>query len=202
MSAATETEKVGFADFAEKVEEAKTSTAEIVKTLPIDREEKTTILVSVEANIKKLLTKLANNEEVGWGVDTNPEDFQNLPNSITGVVVHYVLKGIKEDFGWEFETQPKCLTYNMSKQDKKVAGKKRLLTRDQKNELLSKIQMGYYDKKIKEGTITLEGAMYAIKDAYEKVSNFEEMGYILPPEKTKYPYWVDEAQAEKPAEEG
>ena len=55
MSAATETEKVGFADFAEKVEEAKTSATEIVNQIPLTPEAKTTILVSVAENIKNLL---------------------------------------------------------------------------------------------------------------------------------------------------
>jgi hypothetical protein len=185
--------KVGFADFAEKLEEAKSSAvAEVVKQLPIDAEVKTTILISVEDTLKKLLFNLANKKEVGWGIDTNPEEFAHLPNSITGVVVHYIVKGIKEDFGFEFKEKPKCLTYNMSKTDKKVAGKKRLLTREQKNELLAKTQMSFYDEKISTGEMTIESAMYAIKDAYERVKNFEEMGYVLPPEKTKYPYWLGE----------
>ncbi len=115
-----------------------------------------------------------------------------VPNSITGVIVHYIIKGIKDDFGFEFERQPKCLTYNISKFDKKVAGKKRLLTREQKNELLAKTQMSYYDEKISSGEMTIESAMYAIKDAYERVQSFKEIGYILPPEKTKYPYFINE----------
>ena len=186
------TSKVGFSDFADKLEEVKSSTAEVVQQLPIDNEVKTTILISVEENIKKLLSKLASKEEIGWGIDTSPEEFQHLPNSITGVIVHYIIKGIREDFGFEFEKQPKCLTYNISRFDKKVAGKKRLLTREQKNELLAKTQMSYYDDKINTGEMTIESAMYAIKDAYERVQSFKEIGYILPPEKTKYPYFINE----------
>lgn len=191
-----QTNEVGFSDFAEKLEEVQSSTAEVVQQLPIDNQVKTTILISVEANIKELLSKLASKEEIGWGIDRSPEDFQHLPNSITGVIVHYIIKGIKEDFGFEFEKQPKCLTYNLSKFDKKVAGKKRLLTREQKNELLAKTQMSYYDDKISSGEMTIESAMYAVKDAYERVQAFKDIGYILPPEKTKYPYFIDEAQDE------
>jgi hypothetical protein len=187
-----QTSEVGFSDFADKLEEVKSSTAEVVQQLPIDNEVKTTILISVEENIKKLLSKLASKEEIGWGINTSPEEFQHLPNSITGVIVHYIIKGIREDFGFEFEKQPKCLTYNLSKFDKKVAGKKRLLTREQKNELLAKTQMSYYDDKISTGEMTIESAMYAIKDAYERVQSFKEIGYILPPEKTKYPYFINE----------
>jgi hypothetical protein len=191
----SEVRPIGFSDFADKLEEVKSSTAEVVQQLPIDNEVKTTILISVEANIKELLSKLASKQEIGWGIDKSPEDFQHLPNSITGVIVHYIIKGIKEEFGFEFEKQPKCLTYNISKFDKKVAGKKRLLTREQKNELLAKTQMSYYDDKISSGEMTIESAMYAIKDAYERVQAFKDIGYILPPEKTKYPYFIDEVQS-------
>ena len=187
-------QKVDFPEFAEELEEVKTTTAEVVKTLPIDSETTATILLSIEGNIKTLLKKLSDKEEIGWGIDTNPEDFSHLPNSITGVIIHYVLKGIKEDFGYEFETEPKSLKQRgLSKDAKKIAGKKRLLTRDQKNELISKTEMSYYKDKISSGATTLEGAMSSIKGAYEEMQKYEEMGYILPAKKTDYPYWVDES---------
>jgi hypothetical protein len=203
----TTTEKIGFSDFADKLEEVKTLTTEVVQQLPIDNEMKTTILISVEENIKQVLFNLAEKNQIwkdyrdkdgnttlGWGIDTSREEFNHLPNSITGVIVHYIIKGIKEDFGFEFEKQPKCLTYNISKFDKKVAGKKRLLTREQKNELLAKTQMSYYDDKISSGEMTIESAMYAIKDAYERVQEFKDIGYILPPEKTKYPFFINQEE--------
>ena len=180
-------------NFVGKVEDVKTTTAEVVKTLPIDNEVKTTILLNVEENIKTLLKKLSDKEDIGWGIDTDPDEFKHLPNSITGVIIHYVIKGIREDFGFEFETEPKSLKLRgLSKDAKKIAGKKRLLTRDQKNELISKTEMSYYKDKISSGEITLEGAMFAIKDAYERIQTFEKMGYILPSKKTDYPYWIDE----------
>jgi hypothetical protein len=186
-------QEVDFPKFAEGLEEVKTTTPEVVKTLPIDSETTATILLSIEGNIKTLLKKLSDKEEIGWGIDTNPEDFSHLPNSITGVIIHYVLKGIKEDFGYEFETEPKSLKQRgLSKDAKKIAGKKRLLTRDQKNELILKTEMSYYKDKISSGATTLEGAMSSIKEAYEEMQKYEEMGYILPPKKTDYPYWIDD----------
>jgi hypothetical protein len=180
-------------DFVGRVEDVNTTTAEVVKQLPIDNEVKTTILLNVEENIKTLLKKLSDKEEIGWGIDTDPEEFSHLPNSITGVIIHYVIKGIKEDFGYEFENQPKSLKLRgISKDAKKIAGKKRLLTREQKNELLERTQMSFYDKNISSGVMTIDDAMYQIKDAYEKKQSFEEIGYMLPSKKTDYPYWVDE----------
>jgi hypothetical protein len=177
-------------NFVGRVEDVKTTTAEVVKTLPID-DITATILLSVEENIKTLLKKLSDKEEIGWGIDIDPEEFKHLPNSITGVIVHYVIKGIREDFGFEFEAEPKSLKLRgLSKDAKKIASKKRLLTRDQKNELIAKTEMIYYKKKISSGEITVEGAMLSIKDAYERIQNFEQMGYILPPKKADYPHWI------------
>jgi len=177
-------------NFVGRVEDVKTTTAEVVKNLPID-DITATILLSVEENIKTLLKKLSDKEEIGWGIDIDPEEFKHLPNSITGVIVHYVIKGIREDFGFEFEAEPKSLKLRgLSKDAKKIASKKRLLTRDQKNELIAKTEMIYYKEKISSGEITVEGAMLSIKDAYERIQNFEQMGYILPPKKADYPHWI------------
>ena len=187
------TEITATSPVAAETEEIKSTTAEVVKQLPIDNEVKTTILLNVEENIKTLLKKLSDKEEIGWDIDTDPEEFSHLPNSITGVIIHYVIKGIKKDFGYEFENQPKSLKLRgISKDAKKIAGKKRLLTREQKNELLARTQMSFYDKKISCGEMTVDSAMNEIREAYGRKQGFEEMGYMLPPKKTEYPFWVDE----------
>lgn len=177
-------------DFVEKVEGIKTTTAEVVKTLPIDTELKTTILLNVEENIKTLLKKLSNKEEIGWSIDIDPEEYSHLPNSITGVIIYYLVRGIKQDFQLEFEKEPKSLKQRgLSKEDKKIAGKKRLLTKEEKNELLERTQMSFYESKIASGEITIEDAMNSIKDAFQQKQRFEEIGYILPVQKSKPPFW-------------
>ena len=172
-----------------KTEEAPASAYE----LPISSEDKTSILLNVEGAVKDLASALAKKREVK-GVEIDEAITAELPNSLTGVIVHYFCKGIKEDFGIEFAEKPVSLKQRGggSKFDSKVAGRKRLLTREQKNELLAKTQMSLYEKDINAGTMTLEQAMFALKDAYERKANFQEMGYLLPPKKTEYPYWVDE----------
>ena len=106
---------------------------------------------------------------------------------------------MKKDFDLGFEETPVCLKQRggNSNYDKKVAGKKRLLTREQKNELLSKTQMSFYEEQIARGDMSIENAMFAIKDAFERKRNFEEMGYMLPSKKTEYPYWADDAAGEE-----
>ena len=161
--------------------------------LPISNDDKTTILLNVEEAIKDLVKALAQKQEIK-GADIELTDYAHLPNSLTGVMVHFLVKGLKDELGIAFDEAPTSLKVRSSNPlDKKVAGKKRLLTREQKNELLSKTQMSFYDDKITKGDMSIEQAMYAVKDAYERKQNFEEMGYMLPTKKTEYPYWADDA---------
>ena len=194
MTPKTQT-KPDFKEMVASIEEAasKTEEAEAKFTLPISNEDKTTILLNVEGAIKDLAAALAKKNEIK-GADIDPSAYEHLPNSLTGVMVHYFVKGLKEELDIAFEEAPTALKMRSSNpMDKKVAGKKRLLTRDQKNELLAKTQMAFYEDKIGKGEMTIEQAMYAVKDAYERKQNFEEMGYILPIKKTEYPYWADDA---------
>ena len=46
---------------------------------------------NISSTIKTLLKKLSDKEEIGWGIDADPEEFKHLPNSITGVIIYYVI---------------------------------------------------------------------------------------------------------------
>ena len=166
-----------------------------LKRLPLDGDKTTTILLNVEEDIKSLIHKLAKRVDIGDGIDIKEEQISTLPTSITGVVVHFITKGLENEFGIRFENEPRSLKVRgiASNYDKKVAGKKRLLTRDQKNELLARTSISYYEDKIASGDMTIEDVMIAIKEAFEQKKDFESMGYILPPEKTKYPFWIGDA---------
>jgi hypothetical protein len=157
--------------------------------------EKSTILMNIEEGVKDVITAIAKKVKYE-GIDASESKFSHFPNSQTGVVMHFVVRGLETELGIRFSEPPKSLKIRggISKWDKKVAGKKRLLTREQKNELLAKTQMSFYDDKISNGEMSIENAMYAIRDAYEQVKAFKDIGYILPPEKTKYPYFINEEQ--------
>ena len=181
-------------NLAAAMEAAKEEATDAAKiNLPINTEEKTTILLNVEGAVKELISALAKKNDVkgAEGIDAS-----HLPNSITGVVIHYVVEGLKKDFDLGFEETPVCLKQRggNSNYDKKVAGKKRLLTREQKNELLAKTQMSYYELAISTNQITLDEVMTSIKEAFNKKVEFEAMGYMLPEKKTAYPFWVDEEE--------
>ena len=189
------TTTTSFTEVADAIDKAKASATKAPKhQLPISPEDKTTILLNVEGAIKDLISSLAKKNPIK-GTDIGVEELAHLPNSLTGVVVHYLMKGLQDDFGIAFEEEPTSLKVRSTNPlDKKVAGKKRLLTREQKNDLLAKTQMSFYEDKMGKGEMTLEQAMFAIKDAYERKQNFEEMGYILPSKKTEYPYWAEEKE--------
>ena len=160
--------------------------------------DKGTILINVENGIKDLITALAKKTKIE-DCDISEEEFKHLPNSQTGVVVYLLSKALKEEFDIAFDGEPVSLKIRgNAAMDKKVAGKKRLLTRDQKNHILEKMQMSYYEKDIASGKINIEEAMTSIKAAYEEKSEFEKMGYMLPQGLTKYPYWeTDEEEGDK-----
>ena len=164
----------------------------------IDSSKPKPILLNVESGVKDIISSIAKNQKIE-GVDIDPEEFAKLPNSITGVVMHFVVKGLREDFSIGFDKEPTSLKIKGvgNRLDKKVEGKKRLLTRDQKNEILARMDMKYYMDDVMSGKLTTEEAVESIKDAFSTKKQFEDMGYMLPDKKTDYPFWKEEAGAEE-----
>ena len=138
------------------------------------------MLLNVEGGVKEVISALAKKGVIKGAEDINPELFAHYPNSITGVCMHLMVTGLKAELDIAFDETPKSIRQRGNNaMDKKVAGKKRLLTREQKNELLEQAQMSFYETKIATGTITIEDAMNSIREA-------------LPAGKSKYPKWEDE----------
>ena len=159
--------------------------------LPISADKKTTILLNVEDAVKDIISILSKKGNID-GVDIDADKLAELPTSMTGVVVHYLVKGLKGDFNIEFAEKPVSLKVRASSTyGRKVAGKKRLLTKEQKNGLLAKMQMSYYENDIASGVLTMDDAMQSLKDAFEKKREYEEMGYVLPAKKTESPFWKE-----------
>jgi hypothetical protein len=176
-----------------------THTAEAVEApatikLPITKEEKTTILINVEQAVRDVVVALAkkggDDYKILEGLEIDAEKLSALPISFTGILVNYFVRGLKEDFGIEFEVEPVSLRVRGgSMQDRKVSGKKRLLTKEEKNEIIAKMQMTYYENDMMTGKMTIDEVMTSIKTAFEEKKKFEDMGYILPMKKNEAPYW-------------
>jgi hypothetical protein len=175
----------------EKKEEGSSETQAVI--ISLTSEKRAPILLNIEKGVKNIAEALANKETID-GIDA--DKIAHLPNSITGVIVYFIVEGLKREFNITFDAPPVSLKQRgASSIDKKVAGKKRLLTRDQKNELLSKTQFSYYENRISLGDITMEEAMEEMKAAFNQKREYERIGYMLPEKKTAYPYWQEEIQA-------
>lgn len=163
----------------------------------IDSSKPKPILLNVESGVKDIITSIAKNQKIN-GVDIDVEKFEKLPNSLTGVVMHFIVKGLKEEFSIGFDAAPTSLKIKglANKFDKKVEGKKRLLTRDEKNDIIAKLQMSYYEKDMAAGKMSMDDVMNNMKEAFNTKKEFEDMGYMLPQKKTAYPYWVEEKATE------
>ena len=157
--------------------------------LSITKDEKDTILINVETAVRDIIINLAKRNEMK-GIDINDEKVSTLPTSYTGILIHYFIKGLKEDFNIEFEEQPVSLRVRGgSMQDRKVSSKKRLLTKEEKNEIIARMQMTYYETDMMSGKMTIDEVMTNIKTAFEEKKVFEDKGYILPTKKNEAPYW-------------
>lgn len=162
----------------------------------IDSSKPKPILLNVESGVKDIISAIAKNQKIE-GVDIDPTLFEKLPNSQTGVVMHFIVKGLKEEFNITFAAPPTSLKIRGTGKSgkKEIVGKSRLLTRDQKNHILAKMEMSFYENDIIEGKISIEEAINSIKLAYDEKREFEARGYMLPPGKTSYPYWSEDAVA-------
>ena len=184
----------GFEEMGAAMDAAKEDAA-AKHIVEIAKDSKSTILMNVEDGVKKLVSSLAKKEKID-GIDIDVEKFAGIPNSQTGVVMYFLVKGLKSEFDIGFSQSPTSLAIRgkMGAYNKKIEGKKRLLTRDQKNEIIEKMQMSYYENDLAAGKMTMDDAMESIKDAFNTKKGFEEMGYMLPAAKTAYPFWETEEE--------
>lgn len=168
---------------------------EPLSVIPLDSEVKSSIILSVEQNIKSVLEALAKKTDIGMGCSIETEQYEDLPNSITGCLVHYLVKGLKEDFNIEFDPKPVSTKQRGGDINRRKAeGKKRLLTKAQKNELLDRTKMSFYENQIAAGVITLDAAMEQIKAAFQEKQQYEGLGLVLPERKTEAPYYESEGK--------
>jgi hypothetical protein len=118
-------------------------------------------------------------------VDELRKSENHLPNTITGVWVYYLTKGIEKDFGRTWNDTPKSLKRRLSHIEQKYKDGKRVMTKKQKNLLLQQTEYNFYRGDIKNGIITKEEALKLMNEAIEQVDKLESEGYYLPTKKTE-----------------
>jgi hypothetical protein len=187
--------------FIQKTEELNVEPLRLIKLSAFEKDEGETILLSVETRIKELVSGLAKRNIkslTSIGLDIEEEDISNIPTSITGVMVHYFVEGIARDYNIQFDKKPKSIKTTI-KGLSNIKTRKRFITKEQKNALLDRTRMSFYDKELSAGIITMPEVLEKIKKAYEEKKQYENIGLILPENKTEYPQYqgVDYITAEK-----
>jgi len=157
----------------EKVTKVLSTFSEIMCDIPLGIKDGGKTLITCEKGIKAFVRdELAKKEN-------------HLPNSEIGVWIHYLTEGIKKDFGRSWEELPRSIKPKPSKAEKAAESGKRIISKAEKNELLDKLDMKYYQDDIVSGAITLEEAFASIKEALAKKQELEDAGYYLSPNKTE-----------------
>jgi hypothetical protein len=109
----------------------------------------------------------------------------HLPDSETGVWIHYLTEGIIRDFGRTWVDTPVALQGKKSKEEKGKAKGKRGLTKKEKNELIDRLNILYYQKDIESGAITQEEALEKVGEALQEKKKWEDAGYTITMNKTE-----------------
>ena len=144
------------------------------------------IVLNVETGIKKFAKDIIAEKKA-------TKEYQHLPYTITGLFVHYFVKGIEEDFNRTFTKTPLSIdryrlggssssasTYEVAKEKGK-----RVMSKKDKNELVAKCSYPYYEKDIINGVITEEEASKSMMDAGKKKRELEDAGFFISPNKTQ-----------------
>lgn len=108
-----------------------------------------------------------------------------LPNTETGVWVHYLTEGIIRDYGREWENTPISLQERKTKLERDIAKGKRVLSKKEKNELLAKTTWDFWGNEVSVGNISMEQAFASMKEAIDKVEELKNQGLYLSPNKTE-----------------
>jgi hypothetical protein len=190
----------------------------VVIALPAERETPQQIILSIEPKLKDLISSLTNKgikkegDNPLHGIKLEEELLEKLPSSMTGVMIYYFLRGIKEDFNIELNKEPTSMrkggggikrvatrnvmemtpeeldSYIEMKKEEYLedSSKGKIMSNSAKNQLLKDMNMSNYDI---PNSISMEDVMAKIQKAYEIKGKLENAGYILPTASAKRPEW-------------
>jgi len=109
----------------------------------------------------------------------------HLPNSETGVWIHYLTEGIIRDYGRTWDETPLSLRGKATPVEKARSKGIRRLNKKQKNELLAKLTYAFYEGDVNSGKITQQDAFASMSEAAATKKELEDAGYFLSPNKTQ-----------------
>ena len=160
-------DEVGEAHLTEK-----DGSDEIIDTqMDLGESGKGKLLVMCEKGVENAVRELAD------------DDDNHLPSTKTGIVIHYLTEGIARDFGITFNRKPVSLGGGRGGSGKNAGIK--MPSKKQKNEILDKCNLTYYQEDIDSGVISLEDALARIQENYKIKKDWESKGLFLSPNKTE-----------------
>ena len=145
----------------------------ILNNIPLGRGGAGKVLLSVEENIKMFVKdQLAKDKGNG------------LPNSEVGVWVHYLTKGIEQDFKRTWTEPPVSIRPKLTGLAKKAKQGKRVISKQEKNDLIAQLSWGYWEPKVKSGALSQEQAFTKFQEAIAKKEEYEQLGAVINDKKT------------------
>ena len=165
--------KVGHAGLYVDAEDVSVDADAIIEDIPLGIAGAGKTLINCEKGIKTFVADVLAKEE------------NHLPNSETGVWIHYLTEGIIRDFGRTWVNTPKALQGRGSKAEKGKAKGKRVITKKEKNELIERLNILYYQKDIESGVLSQEEALTKIGEALKEKQELENAGYSISKNKTE-----------------
>jgi len=151
------------------------------------------ILLDIEGGIKTFikdaLASKSPQELEKYGLSRDMERVKAIPDKMTGVIIYYLTKGIEKDFGITWDKIPVCLrakaTENKSDAEKAREKGKRVLSKKEKNELITKLTYQYYEDDVNNNVITQAEAFAKMAEAAAEKKELEDAGYFISPNKTQ-----------------
>jgi hypothetical protein len=160
---------VGIYNIEEEDEEPVEALPETINTLG---KTGTTIMLACEAGIKTTAAALAKDRDNG------------IPNSLTGIFIHYFCKGIKNDFNISFTDLPVSIKPKDNPVAKAVKQGKRIITKAQKNEIVAQCGWDYWSFQVSSGSLSVEEAQRKMLESINKRTELEEEGVYFDKNKT------------------
>ena len=149
---------------------------------------KAQIMMTVEPAVKELIENIATKGESSK-IELITEQFENYPEisrkSNIAVILHYFLKGVKEDMNIEFDRTPYAVSE--TKTGSSSARSRSGLSKAKKNDIFARQDMKYYKSDIESGKYTINDVFPLIQAAFEEQKHWEDKGWILPTQKNKAP---------------
>jgi hypothetical protein len=190
-----QTTEASVADYEKSGQQLKPFTLDEIQDTEVEVLEATELpleVLALKPNVKKKILLVVEQGVYEVVEELSKEKDNQLPNSKVGVMVHYLLEGIKRDYNKVFDTEPySCRRSNTTSSLGGKSVKERLdaggygISKTKKNELLKAANITSYLVDIASGVITEEEANEKVKAATDELISLAKQGVFVSTNKTE-----------------